>query len=66
MTVVEVLEGQMRRAGEQFAAVLGGLAAEEAEFRIHGRAMRIREQVVHLCECYQALSPRRRAARTSG
>ena len=56
VTGKEILERQSARTFHHLTLVLGDLDEQEADTRLHRGARSIREQVVHLCESYHALT----------
>ena len=50
-----LLDSSISGAGTQLTRTLAGLTDEALDFRAHPSAMSLREQLVHLSECYLAM-----------
>lgn len=55
MTGKRILQRQAERTQRHLELVLSGIELDFADYRLHDRSLSVKEQVIHLCECYQAL-----------
>lgn len=55
MTALELIKSQIEAAGFQLAQTLAGVSEDQVDFKPIPNLMSMREQVEHLCECYQAV-----------